>query len=420
MTGTREEARSGGSAPVAYVVTTFPCSTETFILREIETLSSLGRRITVLAAKRGDISSPAPQSIHVAYRPARFSIMSAAAVLSLFRRYPASIVRFPLLVLNTLRACPAEAARLIANLHTIAFFADVMDQEGAGHIHACFLSWPACIASALSRLTGRTFSIAAHARDVFVEPGALKYKIRAARFLVACNAQGHRRLLQATPPGENGKMHICRHGVDALKLRSVVATPRGAIPIVPVIVAAGRLVPKKGIENLLVAAASLSKLKVPCGVRIVGDGPEKARLLEVRRRLRVEDMVEIAGAATPREALAAIGTAALLAVPSVIAQDGDRDGIPNVILEAFALGVPVIASRLHGIMEAVDHMKTGLLVEPADPEALAEAIALMLRDKSLREALASEARKTVESRFDLKENVAQIARLFDQVEWKCR
>jgi len=404
---------------VAYILTTFPSDTELFVRREIDFLAALGWRVAVLAARGAPGALGAGTGIEVVYRPSLASVQALTAIARFLRGYPLSLVRFPLLVLAVLRYCPAEALRLLANVHTIAHFALFLDGEDLQHVHACFLSWPACIALALSRLTGRRLSIAAHARDIFVEPGAVAEKVEAASFVAVCTDQGLRRLRELVPPRHHSKIHLHRHGVNTRDVMAEglgVSGPcdRAAEP--PTVAAIGRLVPKKGYGHLMLAAASLKKQGVRCRVRLVGDGPERPRLEQVRRELGLEDTAEIEGALAHADAMRLLKTADVLAVPSLIAPDGDRDGIPNVILEAFALGVPVIATRLDGIMEAVEHLQTGLLVDPGDAESLAGGIRRLIEDRPLRESLAANARLLVEADFSLAANVPEMARLFERAQ----
>jgi glycosyltransferase involved in cell wall biosynthesis len=317
------------------------------------------------------------------------------------------------LVLKLLWACPREAILLIGNLHTIGLFARHINLEGISHIHAYFLSWPATVGLALSTITGRSFSISAHARDVFVEHGAMTLKIARAKFLAACTQQGLDYLKANLPPKYHDKLHLNYHGTRihiagfGLNEKGIRKSKNDQS-----IIGIGRMVPKKGFGNLLQAFALVVRERPGCRLMILGEGCEQQRLKRLVEQLALEDHVRLVGWKEPDVTLRLLKQATIAVVPSVIADDGDRDGIPNVILEAFAVGTPVIASDLQGISEVIRHRQTGLLVEPGDVKGLALAINELLNNRHLRNQLSQRARETVVRRFDCVKNIKRLAELF--------
>ncbi|MHC4343435.1 MAG: glycosyltransferase family 4 protein [Planctomycetota bacterium] len=398
---------------VAYILTNFPCLTEAFAVREIQSLRDLGFDIIVLAASRGQDAQTLADSPRVFYRPGWLSQEAASAIGRMLIRRPLGCCRLLLLILKLLWLCPREALSVAGNLHTIAYFAGQLDREKIDHIHGYFLSWPAVIGLAVSTVTGRPFSISAHARDIFVEHGAAKLKAARARFIRTCTSQGLTRLKAHLPVEHGHKLHLIYHGVETDSPPFGIGDsmdPEKAPD--NVVIAVGRLVEKKGFEDLIRAFALVVQQKPDCQLMIVGDGPGKNQLSELIQQSALEERVELTGWQEPHITQSLIAQSALLAAPSRIAQDGDMDGIPNVILEAFAAGVPVVAGNLDGISEMVEHQQMGLLVEPADVQGLASAINELLDDPQLRSRLAHNAHEVLKERFDPARNARQLAELF--------
>jgi glycosyltransferase involved in cell wall biosynthesis len=325
-------------------------------------------------------------------------------------KYPSAYIKLLLLILRLIISSPREATSLAGNIHTIAYFAKHLDREEIAHIHAYFLSWPAIIGLAISVVTGLPFSISAHARDIFVEQGAAGLKISRAKFVTACTQQGLKHLKANLPAQYHHKLHLCYHGIKVHSESSEIHASESNNG--DTVIAVGRLVSKKGFDCLLRAFTSVVHKKPRYKLEIVGDGPERAQLNELIKQLSLENNVELTGWRGSDETLQSISRASVLVAPSVITNTGDRDGIANVILEAFANRTPVIASRLEGISEAVEHRRTGLLVKPADVNELAKAIDELLANKVMQRTLSENAYETAKQHFDSAKNTKQLAKLF--------
>ena len=396
---------------VGYILTTFPCRTETFAIREIDGLRKSGFAITVFG-----VVGQRPvcaDTIKVFYRPKLFSIETLLSISHLSFKYPRALKILIYLVFKLIRTCPREAVSLIGNIHTIGFFAKHLDNEAISHIHAYFLSWPSTIAMALSTITRRSFSISAHARDIFVEHGAMELKISHANFVTVCTRQGLEYLKANLPAKYHHKLHLNYHGIRVASGlpdfdgKSAYESKRNDI-----VIAVGRLIPKKGFAILVRAFNRVVQEKSQCRLVIIGDGPERKRLVGLTEQLNLKNHVEFLGWQDFDATLRLIRQSTVLVAPSLISDDGDRDGIPNVILEAFACSTPVIASRLEGISEAVEHRVTGLLVGPGDVVELASAIDELLDDRYLYRQLSRRAYESVIQRFNSTENTKKLSRLF--------
>jgi len=397
---------------LSLVVTTFPCASETFAAREIEMLGRLGFEITIFAARGKENRGYIPRGAKVVYRPGLLSARAVMSCLHFFCGRPLAVVKLGRLVLSLSVRCVREALSLIANFHTVAFFAGILERERISHIHAYFLNWPACVAMALSVVSGRTFSISAHARDVFVEHGAACLKVSQAEFVRTCTREALRKLETMVPARSHGKLKLVYHGMRMAcgGFGSCEAFSAGAEGR-DVVMAVGRLVRKKGFSNLVRAFAWVVQRGGGRRLVIVGDGPARSELEELIKRLRLGCAAEILGWQERDVTLRLFQRAAVLVVPSIVDGDGDRDGIPNVVLEAFACGVPVVASRLEGISEAVIQRQTGLLVEPGDVSSLSLAIEGLLGDRDLQHRLSHNAYEAAVRSFDLTKNVRELAKL---------
>jgi glycosyltransferase involved in cell wall biosynthesis len=396
---------------IVYILTTYPCPSETFTQRELTQLHKLGFVITVFAANGRTMNSAPKQNVPVYYRPSFLSLSAAWSIIRTALRHPARLVKLTVLMAKLLFICPKEAIMLFANFHTVCFFAKAAKNQHAEHIHACFLSWPACIALGVSTLTKLPFSIATHARDIFVEGGAVRLKVQKARFITCCTKQGLEYLKNHIDSTYHNKLFLNYHGIELHGLHnSFNYQQKGSSEF---IIAIGRLVEKKGFVHLIEAFSQIVQKRPNSILVIAGDGPQRKCLRDTIERLEIGNKVHLAGWLDHNQTLRLLEQAKILVVPSIIDTDGDRDGIPNVILEAFSVGTPVIASSLAGISEAVINEKTALLVKPGDNAQLTAAIEKLLSDEGLAVFLAANAKETLINNFNIKKSCLKLAELFE-------
>lgn len=398
---------------IAYILTTYPCLSETFAQREITQLQKQGFEVIVFAAD-GKVAQPmSNQKITTCYRPVFLSFDALWSVVRVCIRHPALVLKTAVLFVKLLFVCPSEALVLCGNIHTICFFARVTEKRNVSHIHAYFLSWPACIGLGLSILTKLPLSISAHARDIFIENGAYKLKVQYAKFVTCCTREGLNHLKKRIIAEYHSKLFLNYHGIELNgHNRYRICSKNGTSS--DLIVAAGRLVKKKGFEHLLEAFDRVVQKKPDAALVIAGDGPQRRFLKSMIERLGLRNNVHLTGWLEHDHTLKLIEQAKALVVPSIVDRDGDRDGIPNVILEAFSVCTSVIASSLPGIAEIVSNERTGLLVEPGDTERLAVAIERLLADTDLADFLADNARKAVRRNFNIEETCRKLAELFEK------
>lgn len=268
-----------------------------------------------------------------------------------------------------------------------------------GHLHAHFVHTPASVARYTALMRGLRWSVSAHAKDIWTTPDWEKAeKLAAASWAVTCSAAG-RDHLAALASG--GRIDLVHHGIDDARFPPAPARPErtGLDPAQPVVLlSVGRAVPKKGFADLLTALARLPR-DLHWRFVHVGGGPLLSELKSLAAKLGLAERVEWRGARTEDDVRSAYRAADLFTLASRVMPDGDRDGIPNVVAEAMSQSLAVVATTAGSIPELVLHERTGLLVPVGDPEALAQALALLIRDPQRRSALGAAGAARIRQEF---------------------
>jgi colanic acid/amylovoran biosynthesis glycosyltransferase len=397
---------------LGYVVSRFPKLSETFILREMDELERLGWSIDVLPFIRVSESVRHPEVERWLARlpapPARLALLTAN--LAWLAEAPARLLGLYALVTRRLWSHPGDLARGLFAVARGAFWARQARRTGIAHVHAHFALHPTVAALTISHLADIPFSFTCHAHDVYLRRAMLGEKAHRARFVVAISTLlRDRYLAPCLAPADMSRVHIVRCGVDT-KSYARRAEPDPAQPLN--ILAVARLTPMKGLEHLIDACATLHARKISFQCRIIGEGPLRPALRARIVAAGLEGCVTLLGARSQADVLDALHAATIFAQPSVVTAEGQMEGIPVSVMEAMAVGVPVVATRSGAIDEIIEDGHTGLLVEPGDSGALATAIATLAIDPTLRRRLAGEARRRVERDYDLATNVAMLDRLF--------
>ena len=390
---------------VAYLVKMYPRFSETFILSELLELERQGVELHVFALKRPN-DGIAHADVARLRAPVTYLPQSLPGLLWAQRR---ALRRTPLRVLSQLIAA-VRKGRLASAKHVLQAGAIAPRLVGGGyeHLHAHFASGATSVALHASRLTGIPYSFTAHAKDIFldsVRPNDLARKLARARFAVTVSDYNVRRLQEFA----NGTPVVrIYNGLELTRF----APKRGPRERPPLVLAVGRLIEKKGFDDLVRACSLLATAGVDFRCDIVGKGSLEHDLRALVKQLGLTGRVRLVGP-LPREQLVDLyPRGAVLAAPCVVGGDGNRDGLPTVLIEAMAMGVPVVATPVTGIPELVEDGVTGLLVPERDPSALARAIERLLGNEYLARRLAAAARRRIEESFDLQQNVAQLRRLF--------
>ena len=278
--------------------------------------------------------------------------------------------------------------------------ADALDGTVVTGVHGYFAHDPAAVAAAAAHRLAVPYGFSAHALDIRKVPAAeMARRAGRARGVITCNTASARQLRAA-----GARPWLVPHGVDVSRFSPAAREDPGTRPGVPPdaparVLAVGRLVEKKGFDVLVRAFALLRPGRAT--LRLVGAGPQEGRLRDLVDTHGLAGYVELAGTRTHAGLPGEYHRADVVVVPSVVDGAGDQDGLPNVLLEAMASGAAVVASDVAAIGDAVEHGRTGLLVPPGDPRALADALAALLDDAGLRRRLGAAARGTTVRRFDL-------------------
>jgi len=391
-----KDRRAAGGV-VALLTRTYPKLSETFVLREILGLERRGYalRIYALAGPEDAESGRAARGVRspVAYVPSR----DARGIARYIAAHLGCMLARPIRYLAALADALARSEG--SGWHDFlraGWLAAELRRTGVVHLHAHFASEPAAVAELAARIAQRPYSISAHAKDIYLSSAAsLRRKLGNAAFTVTCTEHNRAHLAAAAPGTLVLRMY---HGVDAERLeppRARVRPPDHR----PLVLSVGRLRPKKGFGTLIEACALLRAVGFDFRVQIVGYGPERARLESAIARHRLENMIELTGKLDHDEVIRCYADADLFVLPCTVLADGDRDGIPNVLLEAMAMELPVISTAVSGVPELVADGRNGLLVPPDSPAALAAAMKRLLTDAALRSKLGCVARATVTERF---------------------
>jgi glycosyltransferase involved in cell wall biosynthesis len=311
----------------------------------------------------------------------------------------------------------APNRRFFKEFFQAGFIALNVLENGIRHLHAHFCHTSTTVAMLVEKLSGVPFSFTAHAKDIYrsdMNPGdLLQLKMRRAQFVITCTKANRDYLVPFCP--EKKRIHTIYHGLD-ISLFAPYNKP--AIGLEqngkPLILSVGRLVEKKGFIYLLDACRLLKAkgLEFKCLIIGGGDAEETEPITSFIKRFKMEQFVKLKQAVTQEELRGIYRQATLFALPSQIVESGDRDGIPNVLVEAMAMELPVISTDISGIPELIEDRMNGLLVPQKDTNALAQAIEELLGNPHLRRNLGRAARITVCWRFDSKHNVLMIRDLF--------
>jgi len=279
-----------------------------------------------------------------------------------------------------------------------------------GHLHAHFCHTPTSVALFAHQLTGIPFSFTAHAKDIYTsEPEQLRRKLEAAAFVVTCTRYNARYLSRLNPTAT--PIHVIYHGIDPDFFAFEPAPP----PQAPFrILSIGRLVAKKGYDDLLMALKMLGDAGLDFRFNHIGSGDQQEAVGRLVGKLGLGERVRFLGTLPHHEVLGHYRRSHCFVLACKIAPNGDQDGIPNVLIEAMAAGVPVLSTRVSAIPELIEHGVTGTLVDPADPPALARALAAILTRPAAYRALLESARARVERSFDNRRCITKLRQLFQQ------
>jgi glycosyltransferase involved in cell wall biosynthesis len=390
---------------LVYIIGTYPGLTTTFIDREIRAMRSKGVQVRVVSIRR-------PHTILASAQEQLQAITSYLLPVSR-RQFAIGHLRFlltkPGVYVGTLLELlksphPNMKARLKTVLHFAegVYAAELIRGQKCDHLHAHFVDRASSVALVAGRLLNVPYSVTAHANDIYVKPELLDLKFSRARFVATCTGYNRRHLEKAFHL--NGKLHCLYHGLELEEYQPAFHASQD----VPLIMSVGQLKEKKGFAFLLEACHLLKEQGYSFRCQIIGEGPLRSTLEQQIRDLSLESCVTLRGALPHEDVIDQMNSSAMFVLPCVTGSDGDRDGIPNAILEAMAMQLPVISTLHSGIPEVVTDGENGLLVSPSDARALAQAMARLLDQPQLGHQMGERGRQIVIENFDSARNASRL------------
>jgi colanic acid/amylovoran biosynthesis glycosyltransferase len=398
------------SRHLGYVLKRFPRISETFVAAELIELERQGEQVTVFALSRPQepfehafVGELAAQVVYLPRRPLREPVRTLRSLVHLWRTSPRGWLRAAAATL-----LPPRLGGLRKLFQATVLRAE-LEQAGIDHVHAHFATSAAWLANLARQMGGPTYSVTAHAKDIYadeVRRDRLREKLGEASFVATvseANATYLASLLEARRP------RVVHNSVDLRRLGR--PEPNGGRER-DVVLSVARMIEKKGLSDLVAACGILAGRGVSLRLEVVGEGPLRRELetAAVRQGVRASFF----GALPNERVLEHYRRATVFCLPCIVAKSGDRDALPTSVLEAMALGLPVVTTSLNGLAEAVIHEQTGLVVPGRDPEGLADALERLLANPALRERLARNARDHVEQHFALDRSVALLRSLFPE------
>ncbi len=398
---------------VSYLLSMYPEFHETFVAREVEALRRTGTDIAVFSLK-----SPPPEG-HDLYPDHRSFLHHAgflfdhrviAANLAQLLTTPGRYVAALIMLISLYGKRPKELLKALSVFPKTVYFARLMAKRG-GILHAHWATIPTAMALIINKLTDIPISVTAHAWDIYLTPQEeLRKKIAAVKGVVTCTDFNVRYLQEICRPEDRDKIRLNYHGLDFSTVEANAEAKAEGEKLN--ILAVGRLVEQKGFIYLVRALKQLAGIRVT--LSIIGEGPLRESLEREASTLPEGVEVRFLGRLTHHETLRQMAMSDVFTAPSVIAKDGDRDGIPNVVLEAMACGVPIIGTNVSGIPEVVLNDETGLLIPSENADALAKALKTLLGDQTKRQTLGTNAKALVTKRFDMDRNIDEFLEFLER------
>lgn len=407
---------------IAYLTNCFGIQSHTFIRREIRELMQLGLDVELfgIRAEASDKLSQDEKALvertTYLYPLKPLYILWLNLVWSV--RSPRRYWRTLLIALTNNERKPARRIKLVYHFFVAVYLARAMKKSGVSHIHVHFMNVSASVGMYASLLTGIPYSVTVHSAGTRDAPHiiGIPMKLKYAQFLIMISQYNIEYFDAIYPCREKSTVVRCGMDLDQFPVRPAGAVPAPTEGAVLSVVAVGRFVEKKGFHYLLEALAQLQQGGEPVHLEILGSGPLENELKKQVRDLALQDSVHFFGPASTGEVREKMLASHVVVVPSVTGSSGEMEGIPVVLMEAMALGVPVVSTRHSGIPELVRDGETGLLVEERDAQALALALQRLRSCPAEAQQWTRNARALIESEFNILVVAQQRQELFSQTQ----
>lgn len=394
------------ASPIGYVLKMYPRFSETFIVSEILAREAAGEEI-VIYSLRPPVDTRFHAELARVKAPVYYVPRSAGSrgAWNTWSQIPRELVAgvqnaFPLL----LQAEADEVEQAIA-------VASLAAAHGVAHLHAHFASVATTVARLAAAIADLPYSFTAHAKDIFhedVDQRDLADKLAGAHHAITISGYNRAHLVREFGPERCRALHLVRNG---LELERFPMRARHGVSGIPRLLGVGRLVEKKGFALLIEAAGTLRDRGMACTVEIVGDGPLRQSLQEMIDARGLTDSVTLLGPRTQREVRELLGKADLFVAPFVVGGDGNADGLPTVLLEAMATGIPCVAGNVTAVGEVIRNGETGWLVSTGNLDALVVAIEDALDPGTDLPRMVKAARALIEAEYDSNRQAARLGAL---------
>jgi len=409
-------SRAAEPERVGYVVVEFPKVTETFILREMIELRNLGVDVRLFSLKTISDYPVHHQETRImlertTYSPFFLSWAVWKANLGYLFRHPGKYLSLWAHLVAGMSRSGSFLIKTVALLPKCVRFARQAEEQGLQRIHCHFARQPAVCGLVINWLTGIPFSMTPHAHDIFVDTVMLDDKLRRADMVVAISDYNRDYFLRICPDMDPEKIKPIRYG---LRLEEYEPKKAWGIEGKVQVLSVAALQEYKGIRFLIEACRLLRDQGFDVECTVVGEGELREDLEGRIRKDGLEEVVKLPGIFPHHQVIEKFRNSDIFVLPSIIEKNGKMEGLPNVLIESLALGVPAISTRIAGIPELVMDGKTGLIVEEQDAPALADALQRMIVDQPLRERVAAAGREEVLRRHDIRKNVKRQLEFFTQ------
>jgi glycosyltransferase involved in cell wall biosynthesis len=393
---------------VGYVLKRYPRYSETFIVNEILAHESSGMPVEIFSLRESNDGhfqdSIARVRAFVNYIP--YAGIKASVFWDAIQNASKVLPGLS----NALEEARGEDAS-VRDVYQALLLAREIRLKDINHLHAHFATAATTVARLAASFAGVGYTLTAHAKDIFhesINDDDMKKKLNDAKLVVTIS-DSNLKYLQDTYRLDKTKIRRIYNGIDLNQFgyESPQERPNKIISV-------GRLIEKKGLSDLIQACKILAKHGHKFNCEIIGTGELKIELQSQIDSLGIGEMVKLTGPKPQSEVAKCVQSAAVFVAPCVIGSDGNRDGLPTVLLESMALGTPCISTNVNGIPEVLHHEKTGLMVAQNNPISLANEIERLYTDPTLRVNLATNARSMLESRFDIYLNASKLRDIFSE------
>lgn len=401
---------------LAYILKGYPRISETFISNEILLLEKLGFTMHLFPMRQ-----PRESFSHASVKEIRAEVSYLPT--ELFENLPKLLlpntllaVKHPLRYIKTLSLAvqgrPKNWFATLKHLLQAGYMSyyHLIGDSKIGHLHGHFAHSPTSVTRFAASFSGLPYSFTAHAKDIYTSnKDKLRQRIEEAEFVVTCTKHNQKYLEELRGNGTT-PIHCIYHGIDLSLFQNDTTKEKAETPYRIFTVA--RLTTKKGLPTIYRALHFLKERGLSFTHTLIGDGDDRDKITELITTLGLENECQWLGTQTHEEVLKQFKKSDLFVLGCEIAPNGDRDGIPNVLVESLAMGVPALSTDISAIPEILINEKTGLTVHPQDPAEMAQAMERILTDEKLRGHLITSGKELVESKFDNKKLIGDLAEIF--------